>query len=86
MTRALVRFIDSTGVLWAVTQERVREVRFPALADEPVIESFGYWLYFMSREAVRRVDDFPPDWAERSAEELEEIVNRAEPTRFLWAG
>lgn len=86
MTQALVRFVDSHGVLWAVMQERVREVRYPALADDPIDESFAYWLYFLSRAEVRRVDDFPPDWAERSSEELEEIVRRGEPTRLLWAG
>ena len=59
-----ISFIDSTGRQWLVSEH-------PGLPG--TAPSFGPSLLFVNHEAVRRVRDYPPNWAELSPSELESL-------------
>lgn len=74
-------FTDSAGIEWTIfefSDPSLRAVR-PEMLRHP--EYRNGWLLFQSATEKRRLPDFPSDWRDFSAAELEKLCARARVAR-----
>src|ERR1051325_442703 len=55
MKRSAVRFTDSRGTVWSVSDERVRAAVLSLADRAPAFLDYDRWLYFRSRDGMRRL-------------------------------
>lgn len=78
---ALREFRDSSGTDWKVWDTTPERLQASPVSDRALGELRAGWITFSSVLGRRRLAPVPPDWANKSARELEALCEAAAPTR-----
>jgi hypothetical protein len=76
-----VRFTDPEGTIWTACFERRLDHVVSISREDRALRGMREWLYFRSARGVKRLSDFPPQWATLSPADLDGLCKRALPVK-----